>query len=171
MSGASGSSGTIVQPVTTPTRIPNTRSIKDFVGKPLGPTEWHVVSQEMIDAFARATGDTQWIHVDPERAKRESPFGTAIAHGYLTLAMIPVLVSEVLVVEQTSLTVNAGLGRVKLPAPVPAGSRVRMHAEIQNVRELPGGGARTGMLVRFEVEGGTKPVCIAETIFVYYPQR
>jgi acyl dehydratase len=149
--------------------IPETKAIREYVGKPLGPSDWHAVSQEMIDAFAEATGDRQWIHVDPERARRESPFGTTVAHGYFTLALIPRLVSEVMVVQNTALTVNAGLGRVKLPAPLPAGSRVRMHAEIKNVRELPGGGARTGITLKFEREGSSKPVCIAEAIFVYYP--
>lgn len=153
----------------SPLVIPRPKSIRDYIGKPLGPSDWLSVTQEMIDAFAEATGDRQWIHVDPERARRESPFGTTVAHGYFTLALIPRLVGEVLIVQRTSLTVNAGLGRVKLPAPVPAGSRVRMVAEIKSVRELPGGGARTAISIKFEREGSAKPVCIAETIFVYFP--
>jgi acyl dehydratase len=136
------------------------------VGKHLGYSEWHLVDQAQIDAFADATGDHQWIHVDAERAKA-GPFGTTIAHGYFTLALVPVLLGQILRVQSVSLVVNYGLNKVRFPAPVPSGSRVRMGGELTNVEEIKGGVQAT-VTGTFEVEGQDKPACVAEIVFRYY---
>ncbi len=153
----------------TPLRIPDIASIADYVGKSLGPSDWYTISQEQIDEFARATGDHQWIHTDPERAKRESPFGTTIAHGYLTLSLAPALLPQLLRVEGSSRTINYGADKVRLPTPVPAGAQVRLSGEIKHVRNVPGGAARMTVALAFHVEGVKRPCCTAEAIYVYFP--
>ena len=153
----------------TPTIVPSIAALKGLLGQKLGTSDWTTVSQKQIDAFAEATGDHQWIHVDVERAKRESPFKQPIAHGYLTIALAPVLLPQVVRVEGVRMAVNYGLESMRLPAPVPSGARVRMSAELKDVREMPGGGARATFGLAFEVEGGGKPACIADAIYVYYP--
>lgn len=154
----------------TPTVIPGIPSIKDFVGVPLGPGDWVTVTQQQIDAFAEATGDRQWIHVDVERAGRESPFRRPVAHGYLTMALAPALLPSLVRVEKVGSIVNYGIDKLRLPAPVPAGARVRLSAEINDVREMSTGAARVRIGLRFEIEGGTKPACTANAIFVYLPE-
>ena len=151
------------------TVIPSIAALKGFVGQKLGTSDWTTVSQKQIDAFAEATGDHQWIHVDVERAKRESPFKQPIAHGYLTISLAPALLPQVVRVDGVKMAVNYGLESMRLPAPVPSGARVRMSAELKDVREMPGGGARATFGLTFEVEGGAKPVCVAEAIYVYLP--
>ncbi|HEX3806713.1 MAG TPA: MaoC family dehydratase [Gaiellaceae bacterium] len=135
------------------------------VGDVYGPSSWIDVPQEKIDGFAEATGDHQWIHVDPEKAK-EGPFGTTIAHGYLTLSLLPVASYEV-VPRQGGMGINYGLNKVRFPAPVPVGSRVRATFEVVELDEQDWGGQAT-MKATVEREGGDKPVCVAETIFRYY---
>jgi acyl dehydratase len=135
------------------------------VGDTYGPSSWIDVPQERIDGFAEATGDHQWIHVDAERAK-EGPFGTTIAHGYLTLSLLPVASYEV-VPRQGGMGINYGLNKVRFPAPVPVGSRVRATFEVIELEEQEWGGQAT-MRATVEREGGEKPVCVAETIFRYY---
>jgi len=152
-----------------PTRIPGLEAVRDFVGKPLGPSAWTQVTQESIDLFARATGDHQWIHVDPERARRESPFGTTVAHGYLTLALAPALLDQIVRVEGGPTVLNTGIERMRLSAPVPAGSRVRLRAEIKRVREMRSRGLRTTFHLVLEVEGSAKPACTADVALVYLP--
>ena len=152
-----------------PTIIPDIASIKEFIDQPLGETDWVTVSQEQIDAFAAATGDHQWIHVDVERAKRESPFKGTIAHGYLTLALVPTLLSQLLVVANTSNIVNYGIEKLRLPTAVPAGARVRLSCTIKGVRDLPGGGARVVIKLAFEVEGATKLAMTGSVVYVYFP--
>jgi len=152
-----------------PLVIPSVSALKGFIGRKLGPSDWVTVGQEQIDAFARATGDHQWIHVDVERARRESPFGGPIAHGYLTIALAPVLLPMLVEVKGVRMAVNYGLEKMRLPAPVPAGSRVRLTAELKNVREMPSGAAHTTIGLVFEVEGGDKPVCTADAIYLYFP--
>src|SRR6201993_4828553 len=112
--------------------------MKAYEGKEIGVSEWYLVTQEQINRFADATGDHQWIHVDVERAK-SGPFGTTIGHGYLTLSLAPIFIFQILKVEGAKLVVNYGLGKVRFPAPVPAGSRVRMGAEIGAVEAVSGG--------------------------------
>jgi acyl dehydratase len=155
--------------VSEPSVIPSVSALKDWVGRKLGPSDWVAVEQSRIDAFAEATGDHQWIHVDPERAKRESPFGGPIAHGYLTLSLAPALLPQIVRVEGVRMGVNYGVEKMRLPAPVPSGARVRLSGEIKDVREMPGGGARVTIGMTFEVEGGAKPACIADAIYIYYP--
>ena len=152
-----------------PTYINGISELKRYIGVPLGKTDWVEVSQKTINGFADVTGDQQWIHTDVERARRESPFGETIAHGYLTVALIPVLMPELLRVEGVSMVVNSGIDRIRLQAPVPAGGRIRLAAEIKSVRELPSGAARVGISIRFEVEKVSKPACTGEVIYVYYP--
>jgi acyl dehydratase len=136
------------------------------VGDVYGPSSWIDVPQKKIDAFAEATGDDQWIHVDPERA-REGPFGTTIAHGYLTLSLLPVASYEVVPRQGGSMSINYGLNRVRFPAPVPVGSRLRATFEVVDIDEQEWGGQAT-MQATVEREGGDKPVCVAEIVFRYY---
>jgi acyl dehydratase len=134
-----------------------------LVGSELGPTEWVEVTQERIDAFAAATGDHQWIHVDPERAAA-GPFGTTIAHGYLTLSLLPSFLEGVLDVTGCGLTVNYGLNRVRFPAPVPVGSRLRARFHVVGAEEVAGGVQLT-VAATVEREDGDKPVCVAEAVY------
>jgi acyl dehydratase len=151
------------------TVIPSLGALHDFVGQPLGPSEWIPVSQERIDAFADATEDRQWIHTDPERASLESPWKGTIAHGYLTLALTPHLLARILHIDGCSSAVNTGLEKLRLSAPVPSGSRVRMRAEISDVRDLPRGGVRVTFAVRIDVEGATRSALRANVNYVYFP--
>ena len=155
--------------MSNPTIVPGIHALKPLVGKRLGTSDWITVSQEQIQRFADATGDHQWIHCDVERARRESPFKGTIAQGYLTLAPAPSLMPQVVRVDGVRMGVNYGVDKMRLPAPVPAGARLRMSAELKDVRELPGGGARATFGLAFEVEGQAKPVCVADAIYVYYP--
>jgi len=139
--------------------------LRDRAGQHLGTSSWHEVTQEQVNLFADATGDHQWIHVDPQRAAA-GPFGGTIAHGYLTLALAPALLWEVLEVTDASLTVNYGLNRLRFPAPLPVGSRVRADIACGAVDEVSGGLQAT-LAFTFEREGGSKPVCVAEVLFRY----
>ena len=134
-------------------------------GDVFGPSSWVDVPQSRIDAFADATGDHQWIHVDPERAK-DGPFGGTIGHGYLTLSLLPSMSYEV-VPRQSGMSINYGLNRVRFPSPVPVGSRVRATFEVLELDEQDWGGQAT-MQATVEREGGDKPVCVAELVFRYY---
>jgi acyl dehydratase len=135
-------------------------------GDEFGPSSWIDVGQERIDAFAAATGDEQWIHVDRERAAA-GPFGGTIAHGYLTLSLLPVMSYEVVPRQGGGMAVNYGLNRVRFPAPVPSGSRVRGTFNVEGVDEADWGFQAT-MTATVEREGGDKPVCVAELVFRYY---
>jgi acyl dehydratase len=138
-----------------------------LTGTELGTSEWVEVSQEQVNLFAEATGDHQWIHVDVERAKKESPFGGPIAHGYLTLSLLIPMWSEVLVVSDATMGVNYGLNKVRFPSPVPVGSKLRLTATLEAVEEVTGGLQLTVAAV-IEAEGAPKPVCIAEPVFRFY---
>jgi acyl dehydratase len=136
-------------------------------GDEFGPSSWIVVDQEKIDAFADATGDHQWIHVDPERAA-QGPFGQTIGHGYLTLSLLPVMSYEVVPRdEEGGMAINYGLNRVRFPAPVPSGSRVRGTFRVVDVERHDWGHQAT-MAATIERESGDKPVCVAELVFRYY---
>ena len=138
-------------------------SLRDMVGVELGPTDWLEVSQERIDMFAQATDDHQWIHVDPARAA-EGPFGTTIAHGYLTLSLCAPLLSQALAgLTDSSMGINYGTNKVRFPAPVPAGSRIRARATVVAVDDVPGG-EQAVVVTTVEREGGEKPVCVAEVV-------
>jgi acyl dehydratase len=136
------------------------------VGAEFGPSSWVDVPQERIDAFADATGDHQWIHVDPERAA-EGPFGTTIGHGYLTLSLLPAMSYEVVPRQDGGMAVNYGLNKVRFPAPVPSGSKVRGTFRVEAVEQSDWGFQAT-MVATIEREGGDKPVCVAEVVFRYY---
>ena len=137
------------------------------VGAEFGPSSWIEVSQERIDSFAETTGDHQWIHVDRERAAA-GPFGTTISHGYLTLSLLPVMSYEVVPRQEGGgMSVNYGLNKVRFPAPVPSGSRVRGSFRVDSIDEFDGGFQAT-MTATIEREGGEKPVCVAELVFRYY---
>ena len=137
--------------------------VKAAVGTPLGASDWVEVTQDRVNQFADATGDHQWIHVDVERAEKESPFGGPIAHGYLTLSLTNLVLPEVLEVRGVSLGVNYGTGKVRFPAPVPVGSRVRGTAELTACDEIAGG-IQTTIVITMEVEGETKPACVVESL-------
>ncbi len=140
--------------------------VQEYVGKELGVSDWHHVTQEAIDEFARVTGDDQWIHVDVERA-RESPFGGTIAHGYYTLSLAPRFSYDMFTFEGFAFGVNYGLNKVRFPAPMPVGGKVRMRAVLASVEEIPGG-AQIITELTFEREGGEKPVCVAESLARVY---
>ncbi len=137
------------------------------VGEQLGQSDWHEITQEQVNLFAEATGDHQWIHVDPERAK-DGPFGRTIAHGYLTLSLLPVLVAEIYRVEGVSMGLNYGTNKVRFPAPVPVGSKVRASAQLVELAPITIG-TQAVVRVTIEIEGGTKPACVADVAWVYVP--
>jgi acyl dehydratase len=136
--------------------------LEHLVGKELGTSEWIEVTQERIQLFADATGDHQWIHLDPERAKA-GPFGTTIAHGFLTLSLLPEMGAKAFAVADTRMGVNYGLNKVRFPAPVPSGSRLRGHFKLAKFEQLEGG-AQLTVDVTMEREGSDKPVCVAESV-------
>ena len=150
------------------TILPDLATARDFVGKELGPSEWVTVDQARIDAFAEVTGDRQWIHCDVERARRDSPWSSTVAHGYLSLALVPTLLASVLEIRGVRSVVNTGLDKLRLSAPVPSGARVRLRAQIQSVRLLPRDGARIQFAVRLEVEGSAKPALLAAVNYAYF---
>jgi acyl dehydratase len=148
------------------TTINGIDELKTRVGDELGVSDWRDVTQADIDAFAEVTGDDQWIHVDPERAK-DTPFGGTIAHGYFTLSLAPVFSYELFEMTGVAFGINYGTNKVRFPAPLPVGSKVRMRMALQDVQDIPGGAQMT-MLLTFEREGGEKPVCVAETLSRVY---
>jgi len=139
--------------------------VRDGVGRDLGTSSWLEITQERVNQFADATGDHQWIHVDPERAAA-GPFGGPIAHGYLTLSLSNALLPEIVEVRGVSLGVNYGANKVRFPAPVPVGSRIRAQVTLASVEDVPGG-VQTTMVITMEIEGGTKPACVIESISRY----
>jgi acyl dehydratase len=146
-----------------PSSVADLRALE---GTELGPTDWVEVTQAMIDAFAQVTGDHQWIHVDPERAAA-SPMGSTIAHGLLTLSLAPAFMEALMSYDGFAHALNYGYDKVRFPAPVPVGSRVRMRAAITEVAEVPGG-AQVTTTQTIEREGGDKPVCVAQSVARFY---
>lgn len=147
--------------------IVTTNGIDDLealIGQEIGPSEWREVTQELIDTFAEVSGDDQWIHVDVERAKSDSPFGTTVAHGNLTLSMVDGFRKELIRSEGFVLGVNYGWNKVRFPAPVPAGSRLRARAEVVSVDDVGGGWFQIVTRFTLEVEGNEKPACVAESV-------
>ena len=142
--------------------------LKAFKGKEAGPSRWHEVTQEQVNLFAEATGDHQWIHTDPERARRESPFGGPVAHGFLTLSLLPMLIAEISQFEGVKARVNYGLNRVRFTGPVPVQAAVRIRATLKEVDEEGDGGVKLTWSVIFDVDGATKPVCVAESLAKLY---
>jgi len=142
-------------------------NLLNHVGDRLGPTDWLVVEQERIDGFADATDDHQWIHVDVEAAK-QGPFGSTIAHGYLTLALVNKFLPELITVTGTSMGVNYGCEKVRFPAPVPSGARIRGVGEVVAVEQVSGG-QQLVVRVAVEIEGNDRPGCVVDTISRFYP--
>jgi acyl dehydratase len=148
------------------TVINGLEGLNEKVGDHLGYSDWHEVTQQQVNLFADATGDHQWIHVDVERAK-QGPFGGPIAHGYLTLALGPMLMPQIFRVEGVQMAVNYGLNKVRFPAPVPVGSKVRLGATLAGVEDVAGG-VQVTVHMTYEIEGKDKPACVAEAVFRYY---
>lgn len=138
-----------------------------YAGKALGSSEWLTITQDQVNAFADVTQDRQWIHVDVERAKTESPFGGPVAHGYFTLSLFSHFMAEIWSIEDAAMALNYGLNKVRFPSPVAVGSRIRAHAAVQSVEEVPGG-LQLVVAVTVEIDGVEKPACAAESVFRVY---
>ena len=152
----------------TPLALPTPQALSDWVGKELAVSDWFELTQDRIQQFAEATDDRQWIHVDRERAQRQSLYGTTIAHGFLTLSLLSHLMKQVVRIEGgLRLTINYGLNRVRFPSPVPAGSKVRACFTVQSAKDVAGA-LEVVFLVTVEVQGAAKPGCVAEWIVRYY---
>jgi acyl dehydratase len=149
------------------TTVTGPAELLGLAGRDLGTSEWLEVTQQRIDTFAEATGDHQWIHVDPERAKA-GPFGTTVAHGYLTLSLVIPLWTELLRIDGISMAVNYGLNKVRFPALVPAGSKIRLAARVAETRAVGGNGVEVVADLTVEVDGGTKPAAVAQAVYRYY---
>jgi acyl dehydratase len=147
--------------------IETPKDLLQHIGRQLGPSDWMTVDQAMIDKFAEATGDHQWIHVDVERARREMPDGKTIAHGYLTLSLVPRLAATLMRVTKRSRGVNYGSNKVRFITPVQAGARIRLRQRLANVEEIPGGVRLTSEMT-VEIEGQARPALVAETMGVSY---
>jgi acyl dehydratase len=152
-----------------PTVFEKPADLAGAVGSALGASDWMTVTQERVNLFADATDDHQWIHVDPERAK-SGPFGAAIAHGYLTLSLVNKFLPQLLEVRGIAMGVNYGVDRVRFPAPVKVGARVRGTGELLEAEPQKDGSIQAKVRVTVEIEGGGKPACVAETISRYYPK-
>ena len=150
-----------------PTLIQNPRDLQSFIGRELGVSEWHAVPQEQIRQFAEATGDHQWIHLDRERAQRDSPFGATIAHGFLTLSLLSSMLKEALQIHGVRLAVNYGLNRVRFPAAVRVDSKIRARFSVLSVKELADS-LEAVFTATVECDGLDKPCCVAEWILRYY---
>jgi len=150
-------------------RPTSVQDLKDLVGTRLGPTDWHVVDQAKIDAFADLTGDHQWIHVDPEKAK-DGPFGGTIVHGFLTLSLLPKFGWEIYTVSGMAMMINYGLNKVRFPAVVPVGSKVRASITLDKLEQKSSGYQLT-TTTTVEAEGVERPVCIAESLMMLVPEQ
>jgi len=151
------------------TVIDHPDALLEAVGTTLPPTDWLEITQQRIDQFADATGDHQWIHVDPERAK-SGPFGATIAHGYLSLSLANYFLPQLMQVEQVSMGVNYGCEKVRFPAPVPVGSRLRGSGEVISAEPVKGG-VQVVVRVTVEIEGSERPACVVDTISRFYPAQ
>jgi acyl dehydratase len=144
-------------------RIQGLENLRSLIGQRLGTSEWFEVTQERVNAFADGTGDHQWIHCDPERARRESPYGTTVAHGYLTLSLGPALTQEIYQIDDVKLVLNYGLNRVRFPNAVKVGQRVRLSVDLMELKETATG-VQGAFKLTFEIEGESKPACVAESL-------
>lgn len=149
--------------------IDSIEELKTLVSQEIGVSDWITLDQERIDKFADATGDHQWIHVDVERAKKEMPGGTTIAHGYLTLSLLPMLMSRIMRINRVSSRLNYGCNKVRFTSMVPAGSRIRARQVLKTVEPFKKDGVQMINEVTIEIEGQDRPACVAETITIVYP--
>ena len=145
------------------TTVDGIEGVQGLVGQHLGYSEWVEITQEQVDQFAEATGDHQWIHTDPERAAKESPFGGPIAHGYLTLSLLPMLMPQIVEITGFRMGVNYGTEKVRFPSPVPVGSRVRAGATLESATSFDGG-IQMQITVTVEIDGGSKPAMVATSL-------
>lgn len=143
--------------------IASVAALKELIGQEVAVSKWIEITQERVNQFAEATGDRQWIHIDVERSRKESPFGGSVAHGFLTLSLLPKLMESAIVMPDVKMGVNYGLNKVRFPAPVPVGSRIRARIKLLTVDDIAGG-AQVTWEVTMEREGSDKPVCVAESI-------
>jgi acyl dehydratase len=151
-----------------PLVVETLQSLKDYTGQEIGVTDWFLVTQERIQQFAEVTEDRQWIHVDRERAQRESPYGTTIAHGFLTLSLLSQFMKQAIQIRSgIRMAVNYGLNRVRFPSPVRAGSKIRARVTLQSLKELPDG-VEAVFSISVEGQGTEKPCCVAEWVVRYY---
>ena len=149
------------------TTVQGLDELKALAGKDLGHTDWLQIEQSRVDTFADATDDHQWIHVDPERAA-EGPFGGTIAHGYLTLALLIPLMTELLDVSGVRMSINYGLDKVRFPAPVPVGAKIRLNGKVADVEDVKGDGVQITIDFTVEIEGSAKPACVARGVYRHY---
>jgi acyl dehydratase len=161
MQGAPSSEGK--SPISLATTV---ERLKDSLGREVGLSDWFCLSQGHIDRFAEATGDRQWIHVSPQRAERESPYGGTVAHGFLTLALLSRFLREAVQIDGVGMAVNYGLNRVRFPSPVRAGSKIRAHFAIASLKDVPGG-VEVLFSVVVEIQNADKPACVAEWLVRY----
>ncbi len=152
-----------------PTVFNTPSELKDAVGKQLGNSDWLAIDQDRINLFADATGDHQWIHVDPERAK-DGPFGTCIAHGYLTLSLVNTFLPQIIEVRGIRMGVNYGTDKVRFPSPVPVGSRIRGNGELVAAADTKDGAVQATVRVTVEIEGKERPACVVDTISRFYSE-
>ncbi|MFC9663996.1 MaoC family dehydratase [Nocardia sp. NPDC127606] len=150
-----------------PTTIDDVDALHRLLGQQLESSDWFDITQDRVKTFADATEDHQWIHIDVARANAESPFGAPIAHGYLTLSLLSAMVLQVLTVRQTSMAVNYGLNKVRFPAPVPVGSKIRLEAEVTSVEDIAGG-VQITLRATVHCTAVNKPVCVAEPVYRFY---
>lgn len=148
--------------------IPDFNALKERQGERFPAGDWVTVTQEMINAFALATRDDQWIHTDPARAAAESPFGTTVAHGFLSLSMVSAMIGETVVLKSLKMGVNYGLDRVRFPSPVPVNSRVRLYCTAGKMEAMENGGLKVVWQCEVELEGSPKPACVCELISVIF---
>ena len=141
--------------------------LKARIGDHLGYSDWMEITQDQVNLFAEATGDHQWIHTDPERATKESPFGGPIAHGYLTLSLAPMLLPQIMQVKGVKMGVNYGANKIRFPSPVPVGAKLRAGAALAEIEDVAGG-VQVTLDVTFEVDGAPKPACVAQILLRYY---
>jgi acyl dehydratase len=143
------------------------KGLRDLAGRDLGESDWLQVTQQRINTFADATDDWQWIHVDPVKAA-DGPFGSTIAHGYLTLSLVIPMFEKLLDIQDVKMSVNYGLERVRFPSPVPVGSKVRLKAHVDSVEDVAGNGVQMAIDFTVEIEGASKPACIARVLYRHY---
>lgn len=149
--------------------IDNIKDLHQLVGQELGVSDWLVVDQERINKFADATGDHQWIHLDVERAEKELPGGTTIAHGYLIVSLLPILTSRIYTVRNNSRRINYGSNRVRFTNSVATGSRIRARLRLKALEPFKGDGAQAIFEITVEIDGQDRPACVAETITIFFP--
>lgn len=151
-----------------PLKFSNLTEFKTYLGKELPKTEWYVITQRMINDFANATLDKQWIHIDEKRAEKESPFKSTIAHGFMSVAMLSKLLESLFTINSLKMGLNYGLNKVRFPNPVPVNSKLRLHASIKEIEDIANNGVKVTFTCVIEIKGVSKPACVAEFIAAFF---